>query len=434
MKKKSIPFLPILFMTLFISNIFSQGIIFDKARYLTNDSWEESDLGFSSSISSKYSLRKFAPIPLIQEGSSCTGWATSYAAMSIIHNIIFDITDSNKKFIHSFDPNYIYSLLSEKEDYNCEEGTKIDDALETIEKYGCKKMFIPAYTSCNTKIDINSKRFGKPYKISNHLIPFFAKSEKMSIIEKTNEIKQKISSKNPVIIGAHVTNSIHSVEDSGAVDDNGLWPYNKNEEFTGAHAMCIIGYDDSKFGGCFEVMNSWGSDYGDNGFIWIRYNDLFKVTFAFYTIENFTPEKLQNNDYTCYWGDCYSDYSHISWIDGERYEGEFKDGRYHGTGIMSNDKLTYSGSFKNGLKHGYGLIYVYEENKYYDSDWRNGEVIDNDVLGFNEVQRSENDLKMKKLIDNFKISGIIKVEDENILDIMDFDSIPKIKKTKIIEH
>ncbi|MDA9666441.1 hypothetical protein N9T48_00085 [bacterium] len=415
-------------------NINSQGIIFDKVRYITNDSWPEDDLGFSSSTSSKYSLRKFTPIPKTQIGQSCVGWSTAYSAMSTKYNIMFDITDPNEKYIHSFDPNYIYSLIATEFDYDCDTGTYIFDALEYMENFGCKKLFFPSYTDCNSVIDKKSKEFGKPFKINKGLSPgdWF---EKMSITEKTNEIKHLISSENPVIIGADFTNSIYSVEDSGGVDSGGLWPYNDNEEFLGGHAMCIIGYDDNKFGGSFEVMNSWGSNYGDNGFIWIRYNDLFKVNKEFYIIDAFIQEKFQNNDYTCYWGDCYSDYSHILWSDGERYEGEFKDGSYHGTGVMlRKNGLMYSGSFKNGKEDGYALIFDTKENKYYESDWKKGEVIDYNVLGFSEVQRSENDLKMKKLIDAFIKNGLIKLEDENILDNMDFDRIPKIKKTKKIEH
>lgn len=41
----------------------------------------------------------------------------------------------------------------------------------------------------------------------------------------------------------------------------------------GGHAACIIGYDDSK--SMFKVMNSWGTNGGDEGFfglhtIWYR--------------------------------------------------------------------------------------------------------------------------------------------------------------------
>ena len=42
--------------------------------------------------------------------------------------------------------------------------------------------------------------------------------------------------------------------------------------------MCVIGYDDSKYGGAFEVINSWGRQYGNDGFMWIRYEDFAEFT------------------------------------------------------------------------------------------------------------------------------------------------------------
>jgi hypothetical protein len=41
----------------------------------------------------------------------------------------------------------------------------------------------------------------------------------------------------------------------------------------GGHALCVIGYDDRKFGGAFQVMNSWTPQWGVNGIAWIRYSD-----------------------------------------------------------------------------------------------------------------------------------------------------------------
>jgi C1A family cysteine protease len=43
------------------------------------------------------------------------------------------------------------------------------------------------------------------------------------------------------------------------------------------HMMLIIGYDDGKAnGGAFRILNSWGKEWGDNGKLWIKYNDFFK--------------------------------------------------------------------------------------------------------------------------------------------------------------
>jgi hypothetical protein len=41
----------------------------------------------------------------------------------------------------------------------------------------------------------------------------------------------------------------------------------------GGHAVCIVGYDDTKFGGAFEVLNTWGKDWAMQGYTWIRYKD-----------------------------------------------------------------------------------------------------------------------------------------------------------------
>ncbi|MDB9882893.1 hypothetical protein OAD66_07145 [Bacteroidia bacterium] len=40
----------------------------------------------------------------------------------------------------------------------------------------------------------------------------------------------------------------------------------------GGHAICVIGYDDYKAGGAFQIMNSWGSEWGVNGIGWVPYN------------------------------------------------------------------------------------------------------------------------------------------------------------------
>ena len=39
----------------------------------------------------------------------------------------------------------------------------------------------------------------------------------------------------------------------------------------GGHAQCVVGYDDAKYGGAFLIMNSWGPQWGNNGFAWVRY-------------------------------------------------------------------------------------------------------------------------------------------------------------------
>ena len=43
-----------------------------------------------------------------------------------------------------------------------------------------------------------------------------------------------------------------------------------------------------------------------------------------------------------------------TWPFGYEYVGEWKDGKYHGTGTQSWSGITYRGEWKNGKKHGEG--------------------------------------------------------------------------------
>jgi hypothetical protein len=51
--------------------------------------------------------------------------------------------------------------------------------------------------------------------------------------------------------------------------------------------MCVIGYDDFKNGGAFQIMNSWGEEWGNNGVAYVRYND-----FDFFVVESYGVNSL----------------------------------------------------------------------------------------------------------------------------------------------
>ena len=76
----------------------------------------------------------------------------------------------------------------------------------------------------------------------------------------------------PVVTGFSVTESLYLdlLRTPNGVSNSGLWTPSELEDSIGGHAMCIVGYNDQIYGGSFRVVNSWGDDYGDNGFIWIR--------------------------------------------------------------------------------------------------------------------------------------------------------------------
>jgi hypothetical protein len=79
------------------------------------------------------------------------------------------------------------------------------------------------------------------------------------------EVKAQLAAGYPVIIGADVSKEF--INDGYSKKADFIW----NEAGTpaGGHCMLLVGYNDQKK--AFKVMNSWGKDWGDNGFGWIDY-------------------------------------------------------------------------------------------------------------------------------------------------------------------
>jgi hypothetical protein len=89
-----------------------------------------------------------------------------------------------------------------------------------------------------------------------------------------------LSNGNPVVIGMICPKSFQRA--------SGVWQPFENPQSGGSgqhgrHAICVVGYDDHQYGGAFEIQNSWGTNWGNQGYIWIPYRDF--VNFVFETYE-----------------------------------------------------------------------------------------------------------------------------------------------------
>ena len=166
--------------------------------------------------------------------------------------------------------------------------------------------------------------------------------------------------------------------------------------------MCIVGYDDYKYGGAFEILNSYSAQFGDEGYVWISYDDFRKTAFQTYIMN--TPGYSSSSD--CRYGDCYSVYSIYKTKDGSYYEGIVENGypNIYGSKYLKNGAF-YVGGWKNGYEHGQGLVYSVSTNKYYNVTFNMGKMIpSNEGQGFASADDMKN---METLYDqlNSKIPG-----------------------------
>jgi C1A family cysteine protease len=103
----------------------------------------------------------------------------------------------------------------------------------------------------------------------NYLVDQYARLDPAGVLatQIMANIKAMLAKAIPIMFGFTVYESFYNVT------TNGMIPYPKpTEKVVGGHAICIVGYDDSK--GCFLIRNSWGTSWGIGGYGWMPYDFL----------------------------------------------------------------------------------------------------------------------------------------------------------------
>jgi C1A family cysteine protease len=363
------------------SNVNGQGLKLSSPDNINNfEEFKSDDFGFASSIPSSYDLKKYVPPVRQQKGGTCVGFSTFYYALSTMYNIQFDITSYDAKFVHSFDPYYFYSLYY-RDKAQCDSGLQFNIALNSLKKIGSKKLLYPPFTTCDEEWDSekfeNTLDYTMPYSINEW---YTIKSQNPNYL---NNIKKLVYNDYPVIIGVEVGNSLYPYksDNTNGVGSSGLWSPEANEIKEGGHAMCIVGYDDYKYGGAFLIVNSWGKDYGNEGYIWIRYRDFRTHVKESYIID--INKNVQNKPPTEIVTPDYKRYRYITNNNNYSfYEGQFKSNSITGYGIWSdtdNDAF-YVGKYKKGEMDGFFLIF--DNEGFGSANAVNGNLQDIERFGF----------------------------------------------------
>lgn len=363
----------------------AQGLIINDDYKSEFNAFEPEDKGFSEDLPAKASLRKYAPTPRNQQGSTCVGWASAYCAMSTQFNYTYNITNTVEKDAFAFDPYFLFHQIKGEDNADCAKGTSLLNALVAMRDYGVKRQLFPAHMVCesnmSTELYNRSLSYAKPFRIKDALIFDLANAETPDVM------KYALSMGMPVLIGTNVTEQMEIDSRAKHGQGVGLWePKAEYKDKLGGHAMCIVGYDDEKFGGAWEIQNSWGTSVGDGGYIWVKYTDFNQIAVAAVVLELY---EMNTSAPACQLGDCENDYSRADFGNGEVFEGEVTEGVYNGWGYMRlKDGSVYSGPFVNGFMHGRG-IYLTASEKWYIVQMDNGKLVDSEALGFSVKPSAE---------------------------------------------
>jgi len=221
------------------------------------------------SLPPRTSLENYCP-PRLHQGrqGSCVGWASAYAARTILHSS----ASGQSPDIVNFSPSYLYNQIALR---GCQ-GAYLVDAMRSMFRNGALPFdeFPYVENSCGREPNSVEIQEGQRYRIAGfNRLSYGASNYKTDLAA----IRQNIAQGAPVVIGMQVGGSF-MYEMMGSDS----WIPNRRD-YSGAgfsgHAMCVIGYDDTYNNeGAFQIMNSWGPEWGDNGLFWISYSDFDHFT------------------------------------------------------------------------------------------------------------------------------------------------------------
>jgi len=287
MKKAIFSLLILISIPIFLTAQRATGLLSEDESYDALPAVQKKD-GSKYPIKSKESLKPYCPV-VGDQGllSTCVGWATGYHAMTISKAIQDKITDKTKIERLAYSASYIYNHI--KEHNECSKGVRLTTALSFLKQHGTSTAitFNNSATDCSYFPDSAAI-----LEASKHRVKNFHSIFKSSAIDSTKieETKFWLSRKKPIIIGVELTEDYHDINSNQKV-----WLPDVSAKTGELHAMVVVGYENKGTSGEFELLNSYGSNWGNDGFVKIKYEDygqLVKYAYVLDSIGDFSENLL----------------------------------------------------------------------------------------------------------------------------------------------
>ena len=191
---------------------------------------------------------------------SCVAWAAGYYLKSFQENLE-DLNNGEFLVNNAMSPAFVYNQIKVGD---CKDGSRISDALDLILNTGIVTWEEMPYNAndCGTEPTVNQNILAMPNKINS-----FSYLDGEVLFEQT---KAFLLDNKPVVIAISIDNDFF-----GVFEGNGDAVYRNFGKVDGAHAMLVVGYDNTKT--AFKVVNSWGRNWGNDGFVWIDYKAFLEV-------------------------------------------------------------------------------------------------------------------------------------------------------------
>ncbi len=227
-------------------------------------------------IPNRVSLKAYCPVAGDQgQSSTCVGWALGYGLLTIQRAVLSNQTDQAFVTRQAHSAAFLFNQLHTARS-DCSGGAYIEDGLLLLKEIGC----------C-LESSFNFERYGCAKKPSEEHI-FEAQQYRIqdfaAVFDLNEPLKGKVSkackvlaTRTPIVVGMGITKSFFDI-----LPGTRVWDPDPNEPIKGFHAMVLVGYNGvEKY---FELFNSFGPSWGQNGFIRLPYDDFERLCRYAYVI------------------------------------------------------------------------------------------------------------------------------------------------------
>lgn len=225
------------------------------------------------------------------EQGSCVAWALGYNLASYYERSASNLTDygvtngvadPNRVYSPAFIYNYLKRSVIPSE---CVTGVQYTSAFRVIQSLGiCTWKELPYIQDVEgCKIAVPDSAFSNSREHSGYIFE--------RINNTADDIKLYTSLGLPVIVGLFTSTNLYQQGLNLPKGHLLLWSPDKNDRKE-YHAMLVVGYDDKNF----KLMNSWGNNWGANGYVLIPYRKLLERTLEVYICQKKVGEGIAIND------------------------------------------------------------------------------------------------------------------------------------------